>query len=168
LEYLPFVPNPNYFGFPNPFASTATSDYQLELDAEVIRCQFFQFAPSRLSAVYAFGDYDSCVQVHERYRWPLEQVQRFRLQPHEHARVWRVNMEIVSLARASYLGNGFVPLEDAIALWRSYWSGTESVALELTRDLRTRQRVTGGRIWEYLLEGILEAVDSHTPPTGTN
>lgn len=159
LDYLPFVPNPAYFGFMNPFGAGVTSEYQLELDAEMVRRRLYPLAPSRLSAIYAFGDYDTCREVSTRYNWPLTEVKPFRLAKHEDVRVTKVNMEIVSLARSAYEGDGFLEGEDLVALWRSYWSGVGSIEMELPYG-EMRRQVSSGCIWEYLVEGIVAAIAS--------
>jgi len=159
LDYLPFIPNPSYFGFASLFGVAATSEYQLEYDAEITRRELFPFAPSRLSAIFAFDTKETCQQVSDLYKWPIDQVQRVRLLPHEHSRVLRVNMELVSLARLSYRGDGHLPPEHTRALWQSYWSGADSGSLSVFVN-GAHQMVPSGCIWEYLIEGVLEAVPS--------
>lgn len=157
LDYLMFAPSPTYFGWPTPFASNVVTDYRIEYDAEVCRRWRFPLLPSRLSATYAFGDFDTCVAVSEKHRWPLDEVERFRLIPHELNRVHRVNMEIVSLARCAYRRAMF-SATDLDAIWRTYWTGGGNMPLELPVDGRVHERVDSGVIWEFLIEGVLERI----------
>ena len=70
INYLPYIPNPNSdLHVVSPFQSTITSNYQTEYNVEIARQYNFPLYPSRLSATYAFGDYDSCVRVSNLYRW---------------------------------------------------------------------------------------------------
>ncbi|MGN6268186.1 MAG: hypothetical protein ACTHM5_21090 [Ginsengibacter sp.] len=64
---------------------------------ELSRRYNFPLYPSRLSATYAFEDYNSCVVVNKKYQWDLSTVRRFKLNPHPFNIVAKVNMEIISL-----------------------------------------------------------------------
>jgi hypothetical protein len=157
LGYLMFDINPNYFGFPTPFCASVSNDYRVEYDAEQTRLRSNPILPSRLSAIYAFGDYESCKQVSAKYpRWELAEVERFRLLPHPSNRVARVNMEIVSLARVAYRSASWTA-EQIYGFWRRYWSGGGSISIELPMG-GTRERLDSGEIWEYLIEGALERI----------
>lgn len=157
LDYLQFDANPGFFGWPSPFGASVSSDYRVEYDAEVCRRHYDPLLPSRLSAVYGFGDDESCEQVHEKYGWPLGEVQRFRLLEHPSNRVARVNMEIVSLARQAYR-RGSWTAEQLDVIWRGYWFGGGSIRVELPIDGVRFEPVESGEIWEYLIEGALERI----------
>lgn len=155
LDYLPFAPNTAYFGWPTPFVSGVTTDYRVEWDAEVARRAHFPAVPSRLSAIYAFGDMATCHEVSVKHGWNISEVQRFRLVPHEGNRAHRVNMEIVSLMRSAYRRGMWTP-DQLDAIWRSYWSGGGALQLELPIDGVRFEAVDSGEISEYLVEGVLE------------
>ena len=163
-DYLPFAPAKQSPGFISVFSHNLVNDYVVEYDAELTRKQDFPLMPSRLSAVYAFGDPETCQQVHSKYGW-AEPVLRFRLKEHALNRVARVNMEIVSLARKAYRV-GMLEPQDKHALWRSYWDGTGNVKMELpdarwldNRVLWERKTYESGVLWEYLIEGQLVLAD---------
>jgi hypothetical protein len=157
LDYLQFDANPNYFGWPTPFGASISNDYRVEYDAEVSRRHYNPLLPSRLSAIYAFGDYVSCEQVHAKHGWPLDEVERFRLLPHVLNRVVRVNMEIVSLAREAYR-RGAWTTEQLDGFWRTYWFGGGGISVDLAIDGVNFESVASGEIWEYLIEGVLDRV----------
>lgn len=157
LDYLQFAPNPDYFGWPTPFVNGITTGYRVEYDAEVGRKHNDPLLPSRLSALYAFGDFDTCRLVEEKYGWPLGEVERFRLVPHDLNRIARVNMEIVSLAREAYPRASWTA-EQIDSFWRNYWLGGGGIAVELPIDGVNFERKDSGEIWEYLIEGALERV----------
>jgi hypothetical protein len=130
----------------------------VEYDAEQTRLRCNPILPSRLSAIYAFGDYESCKQVSVKYPgWSLAEVERFRLLPHLSNRVVRVNMEIVSLARVAYRSASWTAAQIE-GFWRSYWSGGGSISVELPVDGVHFERCDSGEIWEYLIEGALERI----------
>jgi hypothetical protein len=157
LDYLQFTANPGYFGWPSPFAAEIATDYRVEWDAEVCRRHVDPLLPSRLSAIYAFGDHATCEEVAAKHHWQLGEVARFRLVPDPLNRIARVNMEIVSLARLAYR-RGTWTAEKLDEMRRAYWLGGESLALELPVDGVSFERVESGVIWEYLIEGRLERV----------
>jgi hypothetical protein len=157
LDYLQFSVNPQYFGWPTPFAAGATTEYRVEWDAEVCRKHYDPMLPSRLSAVFAFGDYAACEAVNAQHGWPLDEVEQFRLIPNDLNRLTRVNMEIVSVARCSYR-RAFWESEQIDWFWRSYWSGAGNLAVELPIDGVNFERVESGEIWEYLIEGRLDSI----------
>ncbi len=57
FDFLPFLPNSDQFPMVSPFVISATAEYRVEYDAETGRRAYAPEAPSRLSAVYAFGTY---------------------------------------------------------------------------------------------------------------
>jgi hypothetical protein len=77
----------------SPYFLTAINNYRIEYDAEVHRERFHSIYPSRLSAIYAFADYETCIAVNKKYDWPLSEAHRFRLIEHPLNRVVKVNME---------------------------------------------------------------------------
>jgi hypothetical protein len=158
LDPMPFAPNPNVYPLLSPFSVSAMTECRVEWDAETARRRHEHMAPSRMSAVYAFGDEDTCREVAARYGWPLDTVRRFQLANEWPYRVIRVNMEIVSLLRTVY------PLaswqeEHLDDIWRRYWKGDGNVDVE-TPDLHEGQnwrRWSSGVTWEWLIEGKLES-----------
>lgn len=130
------------------------NEYRIEWDAEQTRRRHFPQKPSRLSAIYAFGDEQTCVEVNRKHEWPLETVRKFTLvNPEGNARATKVNMEVVSLMRFAY------PLAAWSAakldnIWAHYWSGNGNISVEAP-DLRQGQawrRMDSGVIWEWLIE----------------
>lgn len=128
-DFLPFVPNDKAStGFLSPFTAGTINGYRVEWDAEVARKQWFSDAPSRLTAVFAFEQWQDCERVSGRYGWPLEEVRRFSI---AHAlRMRRVNMEIASLARTAY-ARAMLDADSLDHLWRSYWAGRPGYSIEL-------------------------------------
>ncbi len=162
--YPPFLPGRNDLKVLSPFCLSAINDYRVEYDAERTRQMFFPFLPSRLSAIYAFGNYESCIEVSKRYGWNLATVRRFHLVPNAMARVHKCNMEIVSLARQAYLTSQFN--EDSVtSLWRDYWSGKGNLAMNLVDEKLQPRVCQSGELWEYLIEGemVLADGESHVP-----
>jgi hypothetical protein len=156
VRYLPYEPCQMDQLAISPFFLTAINEYRVEYDAEVFRERHAGLLPSRLSALYAFGDYESCKLVSAKYGWPLHSVQRFGLLPHPLNRVAKVNMEHVSLARHAYRT---ASLQDVDAVWQSYWSGDANCAFTLPSAGFSRKTYESGTIWEYLLEGTVEHLD---------
>ena len=48
---------------PSPYMLSAINDYRIEYDAEVFREKNYPLYPSRLSALYAFGDLETSKYV---------------------------------------------------------------------------------------------------------
>ena len=165
---MPFIPNPDADPMPTPFVMSVTSDYQTEWNAELGRRAFAPRAPSRMSALYAFGDIESCRAVHSKHGWPLETVRRFKLVESVDARVAKVNMEVVSLFRGANRLAAWSP-EDHNAIWSHYWSGRGALTLQVP-DIRAGQSwhtLESGVIWEYLIEGTVHSPDD-TPVFTSN
>src|SRR5262245_34498469 len=130
-DYLPFIPNPSRSGgFVSLFTVNATAHYTVEYDAEVTRRNEFPRAPSRLSAIYAFGRLEDCRKAHELYGWDLSLVRRFTLVRDPLTRVHRANMEIISLMRSVYPRASWSQEEKA-HIWRHYWHGGGSLQVEV-------------------------------------
>lgn len=164
VDPFPFVPNPKMYPDLSPFTVSAMNEYRIEWDAEQVRRHRFPLKPSRLSAIFAFEDEHACIEAANKYRWPLEEVRRFKLKdPEGQARFSKVNMEIVSLMRHVY------PLAawgatDVYNIWAHYWSSGGELPVEIP-DLRQGQawrRLNSGVIWEWLIEGQVVSED-HEP-----
>ncbi len=139
------------------FNNHITSEYRTEYNCEHFRKLYFPKYPSRLSSCYAFGDYETCKIVSEKYRWNLNSVKKFRLIPHEHNRVAKVNMEIVSLERYANTISS-LDAETQQQIWASYWNGIGNIKMELP-TINGSQDFESEIIWEYLVEGILQLID---------
>jgi hypothetical protein len=157
LDFLQFVPNPRFFGIMTPFATNVINNYRVEYDAEMARRSYNRLLPSRLSAVYAFTDIESCELAASRWEWPLDQVRRFRLVPHALNRVTRVNMEIVSLARSAY-PRGTWSGEDIGQIWRSYWAGSGNIDLDIPTGDGPPERRSSGVMWEHLIDCVMRPI----------
>lgn len=156
-DFLPFTPNPNLStGFMSPFTAGSLSNYCVEYDAELCRRAAFTYAPSRLTAVYAFDSMEACDEASRRYCWDLSTVVSFEV---THVlRSVRVNMEIVSLARHAY-ATSMLDAQTKDHLWRSYWGGGDSYAMDLpTVDAKGRHEVHVDALWELLVDGQLQRV----------
>ncbi len=62
-RYLPFEPCQSDNRSPSPYMLSAINDYKIEYDAEVFREKNYPLYPSRLSALYAFGDLETSKYV---------------------------------------------------------------------------------------------------------
>jgi hypothetical protein len=157
-DFLPFTPNPTLStGFMSPFTSGSLSNYHVEYDAELCRRAAFTHAPSRLTSVYAFDSMEACQEANRRYRWDLSTVVAFEVI--DVLRSIRVNMEIVSLARHAY-AMSMLDGQTKDHLWRSYWTGANSYAINLpTVDGKGRRQVTADALWELLIDGQLQRAD---------
>ena len=156
FRFLPYEPTRTDAAFLSPYFLTAINDYRIEYDAEVYRAQYCPVYPSRLSAIYAFGDYDTCVSINNKYGWPLTEVHRFKLLDHPLNRVAKVNMEHVSLARHAYKVS---IIQDVDKLWASYWSGVGNIVMELPAAGHERKTYESGIIWEYLVDGAVQKIN---------
>jgi len=157
-NYLPYEPCEMDSMALSPYFLNVINDYRVEYDAEIFRKRYYQFFPSRLSAIYAFGNIESCQAVNKKHgdSWSLNSVKRFRLLDNPLNRVVRVNMEHVSLLRHAYRVSA---LQDIDSLWRGYWSGFGNIVLELPTIGFQRKQCESGVIWEYLIEGCVQHLD---------
>lgn len=155
VRYLPYQPCEMDQLSLSPYFLTAINDYRIEYDAEVFRERHHPLYPSRLSALYAFGDYESCIEVSRKYGWNLDTVEKFTLIDTSFNRVVKVNMEHVSLARHAYKVSTFTKIE---RLWAGYWTGFDNIVLELPAHGFTRRQYESGIIWEYLIEGAVKHI----------
>jgi hypothetical protein len=154
--YVPFNPNnENDLKFLSPYHLTAIRQYANEYSAERTRFMHYQIYPSRLSALYAFGDYQTCIEVSKKYGWDLSSVKEFKLVSNDsNVRVVRVNMEIVSLMNGN---TGSLNQETTDMIWHKYWSGEGNVDMEIPTTDFKRKTFSSGIIWEYLIEGALKS-----------
>lgn len=156
IDPMSFVPNEQVHPTLSPFTLSAMNLYRVEWDAELGRRAHNPTAPSRMSAIYAFGDEPTCMRAASRYRWPLDSVRRFQVADGLPYRAVRVNMEVISLLRTVY------PLaswssEALNTFWRHYWTGQGNLEVQ-TPDLHHEQnwrKWTSGEMWEWLVEGQL-------------
>jgi len=74
-------------------------------------------------------------------------------------RVIKVNMEIVSWMRTAYK-RGFFDDKTKDDIWKNYWNGTADVDLELPDVEYGREIYPSGEIFEYLIEGKVELIES--------
>lgn len=155
LNFCPFVPRDLGNVSPSPYCLSAISDYWIEYDADYWRERVNRLFPSRLSAVFAFGDLESCRLVCTKYGWPIDQVHKFkigdwRIGDLSLTRIVKVNMEIVSLLRMAFSRSC---LQDTESVWRHYWSGGDKATV----------RIPDGEfqcetIWEYLIDGYVDRI----------
>lgn len=160
LDYRPFIDGPNGLE-PNPQATGALSahtisslergSYTLELVGERVRSQCARQAPSRLSAVYAFGDLESSRAAGKAHGWDQSEVTEFKLQAIPGTKVWRVNMEIVSVLDGLAEG-GELDTRTTRKLWSAYWEGSDGKGVLSKNQQPLVERV----IWEFLIEGTLQ------------
>ena len=159
-RYLPFELCQADNVSPSPYLLSAINDYRVEYDAEVFRKMNYPLYPSRLSALYAFGDIETCRLVSQKHGWPVDTVYQFRLKDWPLTKIAKVNMEYVSLARHAYKVSSMQ--EHAIdELWRGYWSGSGEIVMELPSMGFERKQYNSGLIWEYLIEGVVECIDNN-------
>lgn len=155
VDYLPFIPNKNSdTSMVSMFNNNITSEYRTEYNCELYRKSNNPTYPSRLSACYAFGDYETCIEVSEKYGWNLSTVRKFKLLSDPFNRVVKVNMEIVFLERTANRIS-MTGQETQNKIWDSYWKGIGNIKLELPK-VEGRKEFNSGVIWEYLVEGRLE------------
>ena len=98
---------------------------------------------------------ETCEVVSQRWGWPLQQVQRFKLL--HVLRATRVNMEIVSLARHAYAyARAMLDANTINDLWRAYWSGADDYMMDLPSvDARHHEHRSAGTTWEWIIDGAL-------------
>jgi hypothetical protein len=160
LNFVPYYPRDLGELALSPFLVSATADYSVEYDADYWRARINPLYPSRLSALYAFGDYESCLDVNRKHGWPLDSVRQFRLKPLPITRVVKVNMEVVSLMRHAKRVSSLPP--DDPTPWQHYWSGSGNLRMELPGPEFKRVIHDSDVIWEYLIEGVAELVPGET------
>lgn len=163
IEYLPFIRSSVRIQSPSAFMLKTINNYNIEYNLETVRKQFFPTYPSRFSSLFAFGDYDSCLQVASKYPscWNLDTVRKFKISEEamkwkDFIRVGKFNMEIVSLLRGMNMVN--FSAEDQAFICKKYWEGEGNVTINTVTDIKKNMRrdYDSGVIYEYLIEGILE------------
>jgi hypothetical protein len=163
IDYLPFIPNPNAARKPmSMFQNNITSDYRTEYNCEIFRKYHFPLFPSRLSTIYAFGDYESCEKASKMYHgsydyWNSTSIKKFKLEDNPFNRIVKVNMEIVSWERAA---NRISSLDHNTEeqIWLAYWNGETNCTFELP-TIHGRKRFEIDTLWEYLIEGIIKLAE---------
>lgn len=161
FDYLPYISSGKRTGSFSSYILKVINDYNVEHNLEIYRKAVFPKYPSRLSGVFAFGDYETCDIVASKYSWNLKTVRKFRLVDlgplNKAVKIIKVNMDIVSLLRGVLLPSFSV--KDQNILLDKYWSGAGDVQVDVpSMDLRTRNTLNSGVLYEYLIEGILEEV----------
>jgi hypothetical protein len=163
IDYLPFVPNPNTTRKPmSMFENNITSEYRTEYNCEIFRKYHFPLFPSRLSAIYAFGDYESCEKAIKLYHgsydyWNLDNIKKFKIEENQFNRVVKVNMELVSWERtANRISSLNQDVEEQI--WLAYWNGEVNGSFELP-TINGREKFEVDTLWEYLIEGIIKLIE---------
>ncbi len=122
----------------------------------------FPHYPSRLSAIFAFGDFETCKKVSLKHKWDLSSVKRFKLLPNNLNKVAKVNMEIVSLDRYATK----VSMSDSVTIsqiWHSYWTGLGNIQLELP-TVDGRKIFNSDVIWEVYASIPLRKVSACISP----
>ncbi len=156
INYTQYVPNSevDVHGV-SMYSMNSTLDYRIEYNCELYRLQHNEtrLLPSRMSCIYAFGNYKTCEKIANRYSWDLDSVKKYKLLQIPLTRVAKVNMEIVSLMRTAE-GLGTWSQAEQEKIWKHYWSGGKGLSLEVQDT-----KLTAGIIWEYLIEGRLELLE---------
>lgn len=160
LSYLPFRYIKPDLDVISPYCLTGVSDIRIETDAEMARIAYNPLAPSRLSAIFAFGDEATAQKASIIHGWDINTLRRTKLEPGPLTRVWKANMEIVSLMRNLYPAFSLDPatLQD---VWSSNWSGQGNIRImgPDPANLATRKAYESETTWEYLIEGRVRFLD---------
>lgn len=158
IDYLPFIrADMSNVCKPSTFIQKTINYYDIEHNLEWYRRNNFKKYPSRFSSIFAFGDYESCKKVSQKYNsWSLSSVRKFRLFEDikylkEFVRIGKFNMEIVSLLRGVEIS--LFSREDQEILYKRYWEGKGNTSIEFLGE-----KSESGEIYEYLIEGMLEEV----------
>lgn len=159
VNYLPFTPASNQdLKAVSPYHLSAINDYTVEYNAELARAYKYPAYPSRLSAIFAFGDYETCKEVARKYGWSLSEVREFKLLKKDpFTRVIKVNMEIMSLARLANKSSS-IDQQTNNLIYGSYWEGKGNIEMELPDYSGKRGIKSSSEIWEYLIEGAVIAI----------
>ena len=159
-KYAPFIPSPTEEVpiSPTSFSLNIAKDYAVEYNVEMYRHMNVGKYPSRFSAIYAFGDYETCKVVSAKYGWNLNNVRKFKLYDDESLklfyRISKHNMEIISYLRGIDSRN--FSTEDQGRIYKHYWDGEGNLDFQIDG-----KKYSSGEIYEYLIEGVLELVDSN-------
>ena len=160
VQYLPFIKNDakNMNPIPSPFVLRAIQNYSLEYNLEIFRSTYYPKFPSRLGAIYAFGDLATCVQVAQKHGWPLQEIKKFKIydaKPEyiQFMRIVKCNMNIVSYLRGMLWEPLGVDFQNQ--MFDNYWHCKDAVIF----DKETNRTTEVGIIGEYLIDGILELTE---------
>lgn len=151
IDYLPFVATDITTNSPSSFMMKIINEYNIEHNLEWYRKTNFRKFPSRLSGLYAFGDYDSCIQVSQKYNWNMDSVRKLRLTSGK--KVVKLNMEIVSMLRSIFIQTFSQEYQSII--YDRYWRGEGEISIQ---NPSSGETINSGVIYEYLIEGILEEI----------
>lgn len=154
VKYLPYKECNQDMKVFSPYYMAVVNEFGIEYDAERIREKFYPLYPSRLSAVYAFGDYDTCVKVSKKHNWDLKSVRKFRLLNDRLTRVIKVNMEIVSATRSMNIHSNLDEKTREL-LWKNYWRGLSYIPINPYLANYAIGNIKVDDIFEYLVEGSL-------------
>lgn len=146
----------------NLFRRAQQHEFDFENDLERVRKTLFPSLPSRLTAIFAFGSYEDCQNVGNRYKWDLSTIKEFTLQRNILNKVAIANMNLISLVRPLYKKR--IPnqaISDAI--WGDYWSGSDKLQVDLLPfDAPIKEKIMedlSEPCWEYIIEGRLQLVE---------
>jgi len=160
IDYTPYIPNGSVdiHGL-SMHSVNSGSSYRIEYNCELYRRQHekTKLYPSRMSCIYAFSDYKSCVDAANKYHWDINSVKEFMLVKLPYTRVAKVNMEVISLIRGSEPIATINP-EEQEKIWGHYWSGGGNMSI--ARSTEYEELSNSGVIWEYLVEGRLELIEN--------
>jgi hypothetical protein len=161
---LPFVVNPRRTGPQSFFSSSISATYAVEWECERVRRQVAPHAPSRFGCLYLFETIDEAQTAKERHRWSS---------PVAHGRVVEVrgahtaDMETISIARTMYTAQAMWSQDETDHLWRRYWEGLPASGVEVPTWVPGGEPVVqlqpiapGSPIWEVLLDGVVELLDT--------
>lgn len=154
VRYLPYKKCSQDMNTFSPYYMAIINEFSIEYDAERVREKFYPLYPSRLSAVYAFGDYDTCVKVSKKHNWDLGSVRRFKLIRDKLTRVIKANMEIVSVTRTMNI-QSTSDEETKELLWKNYWMGSSYIPINPYLANYSIGNLKVDDIFEYLIEGSL-------------
>lgn len=156
INYIPFTRTNLTFNSPSTFMINTINNYNLEYNLELYRFNYYKQFPSRLSGIFAFGDYESCKLVAQKYKWNLKTVKRFKLIDSNIIKVTKHNMEIISLLRHIQLST--FSKENQDSFYNQYWLGNGNIQVEVPNFSQSTTILNSGVIYEYLIEGCLAEV----------
>ncbi len=146
IEYVDILNN-NFsnrlskFGFEN-----INNEFEVEL--ERYRMKKYKTYPSRLSCIYAFGDYETCKLVSQIYKWSLDEIKEFKIINLHSA--CKVHMEIVSYLKGKMQNFSFEEIEK---YYDKYWKGERIDKISIDNKM-----LSVSPIYEYLIEGEIKEV----------
>lgn len=161
INYAPYVPAETTFNIPTSHMMNVVNSYNVEY---ILDCHRPKKYPSRFSATYAFGDFESCEKASRLYpnMFKLENVRKFKIKKignelDDCVKVVKCNMEIVT--RMWNCDIQFFDPNSIMNVANAYWNGFGQVATEID-DIETGEKVqkVSDVLYEYLIEGILEEV----------